>query len=247
MAAAKQIPVAEYLATTYHPDRDYVDGEVLERNLGEYEHSRPQMRIGAYFYNREKEWRIRVVPEQRVQVKATRFRIPDICVVHEDSPVESIFRQPPFICIEILSKDDSFNSVIDRLDDDQAMGVENIWVIDPGSRRGYTYRDGLSLAKDGVLRAWSFRHRTSISGYFRVATRRADLRRSASVGSQSSEPSADARGCHAGVAFRKRETTAQSCAASTGFDRNACMPCLRQVSRSSSEKSAVSARIGTVS
>jgi hypothetical protein len=47
--------VAEYLNTTYRPDCDYVDGEVRERNLGEYEHSRPQMRIGAYFYNREKE------------------------------------------------------------------------------------------------------------------------------------------------------------------------------------------------
>jgi Uma2 family endonuclease len=93
-----------------------------------------------------------VVPEQRVQVKPTRFRIPDICVVLEGSPIESIFRHPPFICIEILSKDDSFHSVIDRLDDYQAMGVENIWVIDPGSQRGYVYRDGLTLAKDGVLR-----------------------------------------------------------------------------------------------
>src|ERR1700722_4468398 len=126
MATATQISVTEYLNTTYRPDRDYVNGEVLERNLGEYEHSRPQMRIGAYFYNREKEWRIRVVPEQRVQVKLNRFRIPDVCVVLEDSPVESIFRHPPFICIEILSKDDSFKSVIDRLEDYVAMGVENV-------------------------------------------------------------------------------------------------------------------------
>jgi Uma2 family endonuclease len=152
MAAAAQISVTEYLNTTYRPDRDYVDGEVLERNLGEYEHSRPQMRLIMFFGAREKEWRIRVVPEQRVQVKPNRFRIPDVCVVLEDSPVESIFRHPPFICIEILSKDDSFKSVIDRLDDYLAMGVENIWVIDPAARRGYTYRDGLNLAKDGVLR-----------------------------------------------------------------------------------------------
>jgi Uma2 family endonuclease len=152
MATATQISVTEYLNTTYRPDRDYVNGEVLERNLGEYEHSRPQMRIGAYFYNREKEWRIRVVPEQRVQVKLNRFRIPDVCVVLEDSPVESIFRHPPFICIEILSKDDSFKSVIDRLEDYIAMGVENVWLIDPSARRGYVYRDGFSLAKDGVLR-----------------------------------------------------------------------------------------------
>ena len=29
----------EYLATSYRPDCDYVDGEIEERNLGEKEHS----------------------------------------------------------------------------------------------------------------------------------------------------------------------------------------------------------------
>jgi Uma2 family endonuclease len=153
MATATQISVTEYLNTTYRPDRDYVDGAVLERNLGEYEYSRSQMRISAYFFNSEKEWRIRVVPEQRVQVKPTRFRIPDISVVLEEAPVEAIFRQPPFICIEILSKDDFFNSVIDRLDDYFAMGVSNIWVIEPHARRGYRYTaEGIMAATDGILR-----------------------------------------------------------------------------------------------
>jgi Uma2 family endonuclease len=152
MAAATQISVTEYLNTTYRPDRDYVDGEVLERNLGEYEHSRPQMRLSAYFFQREKEWHVRVVPEQRVQVKPTRFRIPDLCVVLEGSPVESIFRHPPFLCIEILSKDDSFASIVQRLDDYLTMGAANIWVVDPHLRRGYRYTvEGLLEAKDGIL------------------------------------------------------------------------------------------------
>lgn len=152
MAAATQISVTEYLNSTYRPDRDYVDGEVLERNLGEYEHSRPQMRISAYFFEREKEWRIRVVPEQRVQVKPNRFRIPDVCVVLEESPVESIFRHPPFLCIEIQSKDDTLAYTVQRLDDYLAMGVANVWVIDPHLRRGYRYTaEGLLEAKDGIL------------------------------------------------------------------------------------------------
>jgi len=153
MAAAKQISVTEYLNTTYRPDRDYVDGEVLERNLGEYEHSRPHGMIYAYLFNREKEWRIRVVPEQRVQVKPTRFRIPDVSLVLEGSPVESIIRHPPFLCIEILSKDDSFTSIVERLDDYLAMGVANIWVIEPQTRRGYSYSsNGFAEATDGILR-----------------------------------------------------------------------------------------------
>jgi len=152
MTAARQISVDEYLNTSYRPDCDYVDGEVLERNLGGYDHSRPQMLLGAYFFLREKERQIRVVPEQRVQVSPRRFRIPDVCVVLASSPVEPIFRHPPFICIEILSKDDSFKSILDRLDDYVAMGVANIWVIEPHTRRGYTYSAGFIEAKDGVLR-----------------------------------------------------------------------------------------------
>ena len=153
MAAATQISVEEYLQTTYRPDRDYVDGEVVERNLGEYDHSRPQMRLILFFGTREKEWHIRVVPEQRVQVNPHRFRIPDVCVVLAESPVEAIFRHPPLICIEILSKDDTFKSVTERLDDYVAMGVPNIWVVEPHSRRGYVYSsDGFIEAKDGVLR-----------------------------------------------------------------------------------------------
>ena len=37
--ATARIPVSEYLATVYRPDGDYIDGEVLERNLGEQAHS----------------------------------------------------------------------------------------------------------------------------------------------------------------------------------------------------------------
>ncbi len=169
MAVATQISVTEYLNTTYRPDCDYVDGELLERNLGEYDHSRPQMLISAYFYNREKEWRIRVVPEQRVQVKPTRFRILDVCVVLADSPLEPIFRSPPFLCIEILSKDDTFTSITERLDDYLAMGVQNVWAIEPHTRRGYVYNaEGFLEAKDGVLRAANSEIAVPLASIFEV-------------------------------------------------------------------------------
>jgi Uma2 family endonuclease len=154
MAASTQISVDEYLKTSYRPDCDYVDGEVLERNLGEYDHSRPQGLIYVFLFLREKEWSIRVVPEQRVQVTPRRFRISDVCVLRRDAPHEQIISAPPLICIEILSKDDTFKSVTERLDDYLAMGVPNIWVIDPNKRRGYIYTsDGIIEAKDAVLRA----------------------------------------------------------------------------------------------
>ncbi len=156
MAAATQISVDEYLHTTYRPDCDYVDRQVLERNLGERDHSRPQMRLIMFFGAREKEWRMVVMPGQRVQVKPHRFRIPDVCVVHQDAPSGQIVTTPPLICIEILSKDDSLSSIVDRLDDYSSMGVANIWVIDPHTRRAYTYgAEGTMEAIDGQLRVAS--------------------------------------------------------------------------------------------
>jgi Uma2 family endonuclease len=154
MAAATQISVDEYLHTTYRPDRDYVDGEVLERNLGERDHSQPHALLAAYFLARRAEWGLWALTEQRVQVTPNRFRIPDVCVLSKDAAYEQIVTTAPLICIEILSKDDSFSSIVDRLDDYVSMGVANIWVIDPHKRRAYTYgADGTIGAVDGELRA----------------------------------------------------------------------------------------------
>ena len=65
-----------------------------------------QMAVSAYLHNRRQELGIHVFPEQRVQVSATRFRVPDICVVAGPRPKDLILKEPPLICIEILSKED---------------------------------------------------------------------------------------------------------------------------------------------
>src|SRR5260221_3303720 len=98
MASRTLISVEEYLRTSYRPDCDYVDGEVVERNLGEWDHSSLQKAFILYLGNREKQWGIQVVPEQRVQVSATRFRIPDVTVVL-GGPDGQILRKQPFLCI----------------------------------------------------------------------------------------------------------------------------------------------------
>ncbi|MGA3205529.1 MAG: Uma2 family endonuclease [Bryobacteraceae bacterium] len=153
MKATMLVPVEEYLRTTYRPDCDYVDGEVLERNLGERDHSKLQREFILYFGTRAKRLGIQVFPEQRVQVSARRFRIPDVCVVVGREPEEQIFREPPFICIEILSKDDSLIRVQNRIDDYLKFGVPYVWVVDPTDRRAWTYSlEGSREVKDGVLR-----------------------------------------------------------------------------------------------
>lgn len=71
------IPVAEYLATSYRPDFDYVDGRLVERNWGEWDHSRLQAVLLRTLLGFEQKVGILVVPEQRVRVLPYRFRVPD--------------------------------------------------------------------------------------------------------------------------------------------------------------------------
>lgn len=128
------IPVSEYLATMYHPDCDYVDGEVVERNLGEREHAALQGILQAIFHNNRRAWEVVTFPELRVQVAATRFRIPDVCVLRTSDPRESIVRQPPLLCIEILSPEDTLKRTRERAEDYFRMGVEHVWIFDSASR-----------------------------------------------------------------------------------------------------------------
>ncbi len=50
MSTTAMVSVQEYIATSYRPDRDFVDGELQERNLGELEHSLLQGAIAAWFW-----------------------------------------------------------------------------------------------------------------------------------------------------------------------------------------------------
>jgi Uma2 family endonuclease len=137
MATDTLISVREYLATSYRPDCDYVDGVIVERNVGERDHSYLQSKIIAYLYARQKEFGIYVFTEQRVRVKPTRFRIPDVCVVLGAWPKDPVFTTPPFICIEILSEEDRWARVQERIDDFLAFGVPYIWILDPHSQKAY--------------------------------------------------------------------------------------------------------------
>jgi Uma2 family endonuclease len=145
------VPLSEYLDTVYRPDCEYIDGELLERNVGEWDHSRLQMLLSGYLLSREKELGILVVPEQRVQVKPTRFRVPDITVITA-APKGGIIQEPPFLCVEILSPRDRMAEMQERIDDYLGFGVRYVWIIHPPTRRAFVYTvNGMHEAKDGVL------------------------------------------------------------------------------------------------
>jgi len=146
------VPLSEYLNTSYRPDCDYLEGELLERNVGEWDHSRLQGLLGSYLLSREREWGILVVLAQRVQVKVNRFRVPDITVLKGPRPAGGIVTEPPFLCIEILSPRDRAKEMLERIRDYLTFGVRYVWVVDPCTRHGYIHTaDGIREVRDGVL------------------------------------------------------------------------------------------------
>ena len=137
MSSATLVSVQEYLATSYRPDRDFVDGELQERNVGELEHSLLQTAIVAWFWARREQWNVLPLVEQRVQVATNRFRVPDVTVLAANQPRESIITAPPLILIEVLSKDDSLRSMRERVDDYLNFQVQHVWILDPAVKRAY--------------------------------------------------------------------------------------------------------------
>lgn len=153
MASATMVPLSEYLSTTYRPDRDFLEGELLERNMGEQQHSAIQGFLASVFRANRREWGTRALPEQRVQVRPERFRIPDICILRSGDPWDPIVRFPPLLCVEILSQDDSLREIQKRIDDYVAMGVKHNWAVDPWKRLAYVAgADGRLNPEGAVLR-----------------------------------------------------------------------------------------------
>ena len=154
MQASTLIPVEEYLVSNYDPDREYLDGVLVERNVGEYDHARLQLLLGVFLAAREKQWGLRTGVEQRMQIRADRFRVPDLCLLRRLNPIHQVLTDPPFVCIEILSPADSLESLQERIDDYLGFGVPYVWVVSPRSRRGWIYTaEAIREAKDGMLRA----------------------------------------------------------------------------------------------
>jgi len=152
MATATHIPVSEYLATSYRPDRDYIDGEVRERNLGERPHAVLQGILFALFHTTRKAWGVTPLLEQRVQVKTERYRVPDLCVLAKSDPITPIVMTAPMICIEILSPGDTLPEMQLRADDYEEMGVGYVWAFDPLRKRVWTMNtNGLLKVREAEL------------------------------------------------------------------------------------------------
>jgi Uma2 family endonuclease len=145
------IPVGEYLGSVYRPDVDYVDGVLERRNVGEFDHSDIQYAVRALLETlRDKGFRS--TQETRVQTSATRFRVPDACLMPHGWQKTQIIREAPLLCVEVLSPRDNLMRMRLRCNDYLTMGVSEVWIFDPQHRVAYVLTsNGMTEHSKGVL------------------------------------------------------------------------------------------------
>jgi Uma2 family endonuclease len=163
--SSTQVSVEEYLNRTYEPDRDLVDGVVLERNVGTQRHSILQAILTIFFGQFRKSHRLSVFPEARLLVDAAsgRHRIPDVMVLEVPYTNGKVVVDVPAIVVEIKSPDDTFDDLVDRCFDYQKLGVGNIVVMDPDNKRAWLFQQGdLQLLAGAPIRLHLFRKEFTI-------------------------------------------------------------------------------------
>ena len=143
MVTTTHIPVELYLRSSeWVPDAEYVDGQIEERPMGEYDHADWQGAILYWFRQHAEEWNLRVQTELRVQVSKDNYRVPDVTVMSRNNPKEQIVTLPPIAVFEVLSPEDRISSMMRKFADYSAMGIPQIWVVDPATGAFMRYADG---------------------------------------------------------------------------------------------------------
>lgn len=144
MPAKAALTEEAYLRTSFPDlDREFRDGDVIERSTPEWFHSRTQSRLVRFFGDKEQSLDIQVAPELRVKLRAGRHAIPDVSIFWPAEPAGSVPDRLPLIAVEIISPDDRIADVMEKLREYTAAGIAHVWLLDPRNRRLYLYLDGL--------------------------------------------------------------------------------------------------------
>jgi len=164
------VSVDEYLHSVYEPDMDLVDGVLEDRNVGEFDHAYLQRALLLEMVKGERLGKYLVIQETRMQVTPTRFRVPDTCIIQADELPKRIIRQPPLLCIEVLSPEDRFTRMRIRCNDYLKMGVLEVWVFDPQEKTATVFRgETVTEHRTGTLRVEGTSIELSLDELFRAA------------------------------------------------------------------------------
>ncbi len=113
---------------------EYVDGEIVERTMPNNTHARIQTELTFAFRNLRDKHQVHTRIEIRLKVAPGKYRIPDLGIFWPEQPIEEIPEKIPFLVIEIVSPDDTWSDVANKVKEYLAMGVSQVWLVDPQTR-----------------------------------------------------------------------------------------------------------------
>jgi Uma2 family endonuclease len=143
MGAKTALSEEQYLHTSFPDlDKEFRDGELVERTLPDYLHARTQSAFSSYFFVRRNTLPVFVGSELRMKVRPGLYLIPDVAVYRTPPPL--IPDTPPLVAIEILSPDDRLPAVQEKLEIYRTWGVPHVWLVDPHSKQMYTWNGQLN-------------------------------------------------------------------------------------------------------
>jgi Uma2 family endonuclease len=164
MAAGSALPpvaavsVEEYLATSYKPACDYLDGVLRQKPMPTWKHGLLQghfmQLINTGFP------KFAAASEVTVRIREGKYFVPDVVVQSRDRIQDPYPTEPVHLCIEILSPDDRMSEVLAKCEEYHAWGVPTVWIADPDNERAWEYRAGqrpkeiaagASLTADGIV------------------------------------------------------------------------------------------------
>ncbi len=155
MATTELVSVEEYLHSSFEYDAEYVEGRIVQRSMPKKPHSKMQVRLVRRLGPVADLLGYEVFTEQRIRTQRApaRYRVPDLCVT-QGEPAEDVFTDPPFLCVEILSPDDTAVEVWAKIREYLAFGVAYVWIVDPNTGTGEIHSPGgTERVENGRFRA----------------------------------------------------------------------------------------------
>ena len=153
-AGSTLVSVEEYLATSYKPACEYLDGVLRQKSLPTRKHGLLQRWLGQLIAERSPQFE--PASEITVRVRAGKFLVPDVIAQRIDHIQDPYPAEPVHLCIEILSPDDRVSEAFAKCEDYLAWGVHMTWIVDPESERAWEYGKGdrpQQIQPDGRLTA----------------------------------------------------------------------------------------------
>jgi Uma2 family endonuclease len=134
------ISVEEYLRTNYEPNCEYIDGVLRQKPWPTWHHGMLEGRVALLINVGYPDFVAGI--EATVRIRPTRYLVPDVAVQRANRQQQPYPTEPVHLCIEIKSPDDRIGDLFNKCSEYHEWGVETTWIVDPESKRAWTYRKG---------------------------------------------------------------------------------------------------------